>query len=678
MSKSLLSSLWQTSLPSSGYQVVSTLKSAGNLYAASNGYIYRLDPVTGAVLSSNGLSGRGYNEIRIAMSSDQSMLLAGTNGYAIGLDPVTLDTKWQTSLPDCGYHVVSVASGTNGAYFGSDGYVYLLDVSNGTVQKQNSLAGGGYEEVRLTVNDDENIVFAGTNGYVYGLKNTDISTNWSTSLPGCGYNIVSVESGSNVVFAGSNGYVYRVNSSNGAVLQTNDLPDRGSYEVRLSLNQDETLLTIGTNGYLIGLDPANVGTNWQTSLPGSGFNIVTPLAFDQVCYAGSDGLVYELDANSGAINATNGLSGMGNHEIRLADDDDDEILWVGTNGYMLGLSLEGYVSVDGPWMSKLTDTMKLRNVAIPGTHDSGTYGITPISPIGEDLPWYIPYITATAKGLGINPDPIIAMWSIAQGADFEQQLNAGIRYLDLRLQNNGGSLNFVHGMVSSPLSDLTDQVSAFYNQSGYDKEILFLDFQHVFNMDDSSTDALMTQLKNTFGDKLIAPSTTTNVTLNDLWSGDGRIIVFYEDDSVVANYDFLWSRSNLDDVWPDVQTAADLKNSLDKQLPYKGDNFFVLQGILTPDGGTIASGFIPFSGNPMSLLDQAKELNPQLNSWINNDWSNSGVNIVICDWFQISNFVDVVVGLNSPTNQLERLKPRKADIENQVQSKLAEIDKLRS
>ncbi|CAN7634706.1 PQQ-binding-like beta-propeller repeat protein [Phenylobacterium sp. LjRoot225] len=644
----LLATMWTRSLPKTGYQVTSVLRTPSALYAASNGYVFRLDPMTGAVLASNGLSGDGYHEIRLALSGDGNTLLLGTNGYALGLDPTSLKTNWHKSLPDCGYNVVSVVANAAYAYFGSAGYAYLLDPATGDILHTNSMSGVGQQEVRFALSVDGSLVYVGTNGYALGLSTTDLSTAWKTSLPGCGYAVTSIEAGDTVAYAACAGHVYRLNQANGSLAQSNGLPGRGSNEVRLSLSADGSVLAVGTNGYLIGLDPANVETQWQTSLPSCGYHVVTPLSGDAVIYAGSNGYVYECDDLTGKVNATNTLSGLGYNEVRLAMDDDNELLWAGTDGFALGLSLEDYPAVEGPWMSQLASVIgpkMLRQVAMPGTHDSGTYAITPWSSVGIDMPPWLPWVRTAAEVAGVPVGAVLAMWSIAQGQTFLQQLEGGIRYLDLRLQNVAGQMNFVHGLVSAPLSDLVSQLSQFYADPENGQEVIILDFQHTFGMDDASTQALMAQLQ-TLGAQLIPRSVGTNVTLDTLWAGAGRIIVLYDDDATVSQYPDLWSRSSITSNWGDVQTPADLEAFLDGELPYTGPDFFVLQGILTPDASVIAEGFIPFSGNPASLLDLALELDPQLNSWIINDWASDNLNIVISDWYDRTDFVSLVVNLN--------------------------------
>lgn len=652
---SLLNTIWQRSLPGSGHDVVSALFHGNILYVGTNEYVYRVDPMTGVVQDTNSLPGRGHAEIRLAVSNDGSTLLVGTSGYAIGLATSDIATLWQTSLPNTGSNIVSVVAGPAGGYFGSDGFVFLVDPSNGSISHTNGLSGRGHEEVRLALSLDGKTLYVGTNGYGIGLSPTNIGTLWQASLPGSGHEVVSVVAGDTCAYAGSKGRVYKLAQSDGAVQNQNDLHGRGNAEVRLDVDSALNYLAVGTDGYAIGLDPKSLVTEWQTSLPGSGHEVVSVLAGDGMIYVCSNRYAYELAAETGAVNATNGLSGLGKHEVRLASSGDDLLLWVGTDGYALGLSLEGYPVLDGPWMGKNAAALgprKLRGVALPGTHDSGTYAISATSPFGIDNvdPAVAALIDAArilSPVIGVGASSVVASCAVAQGQNFLQQLQGGIRYLDLRLQNDRGSMNFVHGLVGAPLSDLIDQVKTFYNDSANAKEVIILDFQHVFGMDTTSESTLMTDLKNAFGNKLIPASTGTDVTLDDLWAGTGRIIVLYEDSKVAAGYSYIWPRSgNLDSPWPNDQSTSDLYKDLGNELPNTRSTFFALLGPLTPNAALIAKGFIPFSGNPDSLLELAEESNPQLLDWIVNDWRNDDLNIVICDWYERVNFVNTVVNLN--------------------------------
>ena len=60
--------VWETPLQRGDF--VNVVLDGGELYAATRGELYRLDPATGEVLWNNGLKGKGYGPIAIAQSPD--------------------------------------------------------------------------------------------------------------------------------------------------------------------------------------------------------------------------------------------------------------------------------------------------------------------------------------------------------------------------------------------------------------------------------------------------------------------------------------------------------------------------------------------------------------------------------------------------------------------------------
>jgi 1-phosphatidylinositol phosphodiesterase len=92
------------------------------------------------------------------------------------------------------------------------------------------------------------------------------------------------------------------------------------------------------------------------------------------------------------------------------------------------------------WMAALDESLTLDQINIPGTHDSGTYG-----------------------GSGVEG-------SRTQAMTITQQLNAGIRWLDLRLWPEGSDMRVYHGIVAMPLllstilMDIKDFLAAHPNE----------------------------------------------------------------------------------------------------------------------------------------------------------------------------------------------------------------------
>ena len=58
--------LWQTSLPQTGYSVASILVEEDQLLCASGGRVFGLDPFSGEIRWSNGLSGLGMGQVYLA------------------------------------------------------------------------------------------------------------------------------------------------------------------------------------------------------------------------------------------------------------------------------------------------------------------------------------------------------------------------------------------------------------------------------------------------------------------------------------------------------------------------------------------------------------------------------------------------------------------------------------
>lgn len=74
------------------------------------------------------------------------------------------------------------------------------------------------------------------------------------------------------------------------------------------------------------------------------------------------------------------------------------------------------------WMSKLPDDRSLGEVVLPGTHDSATENVQ------------------------------LAYFSKCQALDVGEQLNAGFRYLDIRLAADGERLKLMHGFTNCTTS----------------------------------------------------------------------------------------------------------------------------------------------------------------------------------------------------------------------------------
>jgi len=242
--------------PPNASGLVNLVADATHIYAGSNGYVYQVDPSTGQVLHTNGLSGLGYNEVKLVLGSGILFVATSTDGanglVVLGLNLSDLSERWNR-VPDRGAgsaNAVNLATDGQFLYVGCRGWVYKLDPNTGAILFQNNLPGLGLNEVRLAVMGG--ILYVGTNGSVLGLSTTDLSTAWQVNLPASAGNVVSILAQEGQVFAGCNGLVYRMNPKQGAPFWPGfTMPGMGNAEVRLAM-ADDTLFA-GANAAVRGV-----------------------------------------------------------------------------------------------------------------------------------------------------------------------------------------------------------------------------------------------------------------------------------------------------------------------------------------------------------------------------------------------------------------------------------------
>lgn len=73
----------------------------------------------------------------------------------------------------------------------------------------------------------------------------------------------------------------------------------------------------------------------------------------------------------------------------------------------------------------------LHDVTLPGSHDSASFYLDRKIMPGS-LPWPLNDIVQVATDIGVSTADYIIKWSQSQTLDIAEQLNAGVRYFDLR------------------------------------------------------------------------------------------------------------------------------------------------------------------------------------------------------------------------------------------------------
>jgi len=308
------------------------------------------------------------------------------------------------------------------------------------------------------------------------------------------------------------------------------------------------------------------------------------------------------------------------------------------------------IAANNNWMSEIPNDRILNQLIIPGSHDSGTYGIQPQSKFSlspdDPLPIWIEAISNILPASLLTP--IVAGWSKTQPYSITEQLNNGIRYLDFRVCYFQSHFYLCHALISVRLKNALQQIQTFIQKNP--SEIILLDINHVYNVTNSAEETQLVQLlQNTLENTAIPNSYKITDTMKTLLKSHHNVIIFMNTSQVITDptaQQFaakkLWSESKIDSPWPDAADMNDLKNTLDTEMAFRdkiyasANNLFVLQIIQTENTDEVIDGILNPSQYPNAIEPYELPVNQALGDWMNNYIAEYGpppLNIIIQDWF---------------------------------------------
>lgn len=324
------------------------------------------------------------------------------------------------------------------------------------------------------------------------------------------------------------------------------------------------------------------------------------------------------------------------------------------------------------WMADLASEISstpLSEVCLPGTHDSATYqfhedlGASPDSDLtmaiqeklvvhdgerGEGKMGFFRKMGAVI-GATINNNALGMIFEKicrAQSLSVKEQLTSGIRYLDLRVVYHQDSDQYYscHGVYCVNMKIIIQDVHEFL--SANPKEIVLMDFNHFYNMD-GYHEAFVNDLLAALGDcaadsSQLRPSST----VVEFWNTNAQAVILYQHGpSVDTSGGKLWSQEYIHSPWPETHNIEVLKTKLlDNVKGRSVEQFFVLQGILTPDGDLIKEELL-LSNICMSLASIASRVSPKVVEWVE-EWKGEKHNVVIVDHFHECALVSLVINMN--------------------------------
>ena len=297
-------------------------------------------------------------------------------------------------------------------------------------------------------------------------------------------------------------------------------------------------------------------------------------------------------------------------------------------------------------------------IAIPGTHDSGTYGLisTYDRPANDAFaPDAESWVVKAGTFAGIAE-----IWAKAQDNNIYQQLVDGIRAIDLRpCVEKNGNFRVCHSLYGPNMKDILRDVRKFADE--HPSEILLLRFSNFSEtapkqMSEAKHDELLSLIKWELGPRLvdhgaISPSST----LEQIWERNKSIIVVYQHKNT---NNIFWGEDQLQDSWKDTWDQDYKKKTLvdcmkdyaaavncmkDDKPPTNGNQVFNLAGQATPNDKTIGLSGLP--KYPKYLKDLADLSNPVVLGWVKNEWGGA-MNIVSIDFYNRTCLVTLMLQLN--------------------------------
>ncbi|CAL1543088.1 unnamed protein product [Lymnaea stagnalis] len=300
------------------------------------------------------------------------------------------------------------------------------------------------------------------------------------------------------------------------------------------------------------------------------------------------------------------------------------------------------------WMSMSPNSwhkIPLTELAIPGTHDSGTFHLDRKGSISPDTNSPALKFVCSIPCIGAIVKVVIQRWSKCQSLDIYQQLQAGIRYFDLRIAKptDSDDVYLVHCLYGKKMSEVIETIATFLKEHPH--EVVILHLNHFYGMSVKNHQQLIADLLSGFGSKVCPRHDLRQTTLNlkKLWSNGQQVIIIYEDPAAICVKE-MFSYGSIESPWPNTPEKKICKEFLNKQFSERHNGiFFVCQGILTPCASTVAKRLLS------SLERWIKPWTPELQSWVENSPKScvQPLNIVIADFIEDGQLIQTIINVNT-------------------------------
>ena len=291
----------------------------------------------------------------------------------------------------------------------------------------------------------------------------------------------------------------------------------------------------------------------------------------------------------------------------------------------------------------------LRDMVIPGTHDSGTYNINESVDIAPDVKPELKAVFSVAKKSAVG-------WAKTQSFDVKAMFEQGIRHLDLRIRKHKGEFVIVHSFVGMKVVDVLKQARDFAN--AHPKEPIILEVAKTPSAEDMP--ALLDLFDQYVGDR--KPDNNigiTDLTLDNIWESDSRdnknnnVIVIWRASSSDGKSRGYYGSESLTGTWANTEKKAELHDRLFAALKKAPtDSLYYSNFTFTPKSMTsVLDAINPFYDQDL-LSWTTDKMRGYIGDWVPK-WQALGyrVNIMSADFFEYTAMVPIAIKLNTVAAQ---------------------------
>ncbi|KAK5850446.1 hypothetical protein PBY51_001327 [Eleginops maclovinus] len=298
------------------------------------------------------------------------------------------------------------------------------------------------------------------------------------------------------------------------------------------------------------------------------------------------------------------------------------------------------------WMSRLPPELHnnpLYDLTIPGSHDSMSYDLDLSSRIIEP-----DRLKKLSKMYCVRK--LVCKWGRTQEESITKQLDAGVRYLDLRIARKDNDpdpkrLYFYHGLLThTDVETILRTINEWAER--HPREILILSFSHfkgfVRRYEDQLHCHLINFIKTLFGAKLCKRHPYP--TLRSCWDNGTNVIISY--DYPASMHKEIWGKIPYyyGDSMSITKVESVLRHTLEKERPNKCLFVCGLNLTLPEDIRIIKYIFFRMCDSFTKVI--AWRL-PRLLRWVTQQGAKTPMNIVASDVVTLDGFVATVVQLNT-------------------------------